>query len=318
MDETEILIDAQKLTKFYGEYLAIADISFSVRRGEIVGLLGPNGSGKTTTMRILTGYMPPTSGDVRIAGKDIMGQSLEARRHIGYLPETVPLYTDMSVTDYLRFMGLLRGMERERISLRITEAIEMLKLGDYRHTHIGKLSKGYRQRVGLAQAVLHEPEVLILDEPTIGIDPIQIVETRQLIKELGREHTILISTHILPEVSMLCSRVLIIHDGALVAEDTPANLGKRLHNHERVELDVRGPVGEITSALRGLPGVTGLSLHNEGDVNSFVVESRSGDDQREKISHLIAGKGWGLLRLNSVSMSLEEIFIQLTARDEEA
>jgi|FaiFalDrversion3_1042247.scaffolds.fasta_scaffold00953_4 ABC-2 type transport system ATP-binding protein len=310
------MVEVQNLTKYYGSLLAIEGVSFTVRKGDILGFLGPNGSGKTTTMRIATGYIPPTSGTVRIAGYDIQTQSLEARRRIGYMPETVPLYTDMTVEDYLEFMGTIRGMPRQRLRRRIDEVIDIVKIHEYRSTHIGKLSKGYRQRTGLAQAILHEPEVLILDEPTIGIDPIQVVETRQLIKELGREHTIVLSTHILPEVSMVCNRVVIIHEGKVVAEDTPANLAERLKGTERIEVEVRGPPKEVMTLLRGFKGVMDVRRIGEGEPATYVVESRRGADLREQIAQAIVAKGWGLLKLNPVAISLEEIFLRLTLQEE--
>ena len=192
------MIEIEHVSKYYGDFPAVTDISFTVKKGEILGFLGPNGAGKSTTMKMITGFLPPSSGTVRVAGSDIVSDSLEARRHIGYLPETVPLYTDMDVTDYLKFMGRIRGMSSDQVNKRTSEVIDLVNLGEYRKTHIGKLSKGFRQRVGIAQAILHEPDVLILDEPTIGIDPIQVVETRRLIKDLGGEHTLVISSHILP------------------------------------------------------------------------------------------------------------------------
>ncbi len=216
------MIQATGLTHFYGPNPAIEDVNFGVKRGEILGFLGPNGAGKTTTMRILTGFMPPTRGKVTLDGYDVVEQSLEVRRRVGYLPETVPLYTDMTVTSYLKYMGTLRGMASRNIKRRIEDVIEVCRLEDYRSSLIAKLSKGFRQRVGIAQAILHEPEVLVMDEPTIGIDPIQVVETRSLIKDLGKQQTVVLSSHILPEVSMICERVLIIHEGRIVAEDTPA------------------------------------------------------------------------------------------------
>ena len=216
--------------------------------------MGPNGAGKTTTMRILTGFMPPTRGQVSLDGNDIVEQSLEVRKRVGYLPETVPLYTDMTVSNYLRYMGTLRKMPRRNIKRRIGEVIDVCRLGDYRNTLIGKLSKGFRQRVGIAQAILHEPEVLVLDEPTIGIDPIQVVETRRLIQELGEAQTVVLSSHILPEVSMICERVLIIHEGRIVAEDTPSNLAERLQGTEHLEVEVGGPVPQVLSALRRSDG----------------------------------------------------------------
>ncbi|MBI2936036.1 MAG: ATP-binding cassette domain-containing protein [Chloroflexi bacterium] len=310
------MIGVENLTKYYGDFLAIEDISFNVRKGEIVGFLGPNGSGKTTTMRILTGFMPPSSGTAAIAGYDMLSDSLEARRHIGYLPETVPLYTDMTVEDYLAFMGAIRGMDANRLQKRIGAVVDTCKLGIYRSTLIGKLSKGYRQRVGIAQSILHEPDVLILDEPTIGIDPIQVVETRQLIKDLGADHTVLLSTHILPEVSMVCQRVLIIHEGVIVAEDTPANLAQRLRAAERIELDIRGPTAEVTTALRNFPSVTNVRRLEGEDFSTYQVEFRGGPDPRDALARMIVDKGWGLLKLNPLMMSLEEIFLRLTVTEE--
>ena len=234
------MIEVNNLTKYYGDFPAIEGISFTVNKGEILGLLGPNAAGKTTTMRILTGFIPPTSGTAKVAGFDVVGDSLDARKRIGYLPETVPLYTEMTVEDYLDFMGNIRGMDKGWRRRRIAEVIEITRLGEYQSSLIGKLSKGFRQRVGIAQSILHEPDVLIMDEPTIGIDPIQVVETRSLIKGFGGEHTVILSTHILPEVSMVCDRVIIIHEGQVVAIDRPENLSERLRGPERIEVDIRG------------------------------------------------------------------------------
>ena len=224
-DYAPMMIQASGLTHFYGPHLAIQDVSFGVEKGEILGFLGPNGAGKTTTMRILTGYMPPTRGKVLLDGFDVVEQSLQARRKIGYLPETVPLYTDMTVSGYLKYMGTLRGMPPRNIKRRVSEVVDICRLGDYHKTIIGKLSKGFRQRVGVAQAIIHEPEVLVLDEPTIGIDPIQVVETRRLIQDLGKAQTVVLSSHILPEVSMICQRVMIIHEGNIVAGGHPGQPG---------------------------------------------------------------------------------------------
>ena len=314
----DVMIEARDLTKYYGDFLAIEDITFQVEKGEIVGLLGPNGSGKTTTMRILTGYMPPSSGSAQIAGQDVLTSSLEARQQIGYLPETVPLYTDMPVGDYLSYMGKLRGLERPRLGRRIDEVIDLVHVAHYRDTLISKLSKGYRQRVGLAQAILHEPQVLILDEPTIGIDPIQVVETRQLIKDLGREHTLLLSSHILHEVSTVCQRVLIIHEGTLVAEDSPANLAERLQATDRVEAEVRGPSREIVKAIGAIAGVADVRATGSGDARVYTVESAHGASVREEIANVVVQNSWGLLRLTPISMSLEEIFLRLTSESEES
>ena len=306
------MIEVENLTKYYGDFPAIENISFTVNKGEILGFLGPNAAGKTTTMRILTGFMPPTSGSVKIAGFDVVDQSLEMRRHIGYLPETVPLYTDMNVTEYLDFLGQLRGMDKQWRRRRISDVIGICRLGEYRSSLIGKLSKGFRQRVGIAQAILHEPEVLIMDEPTIGIDPIQVVETRNLIKGFGGDHTVILSTHILPEVSMVCERVIIIHEGQVVAMDRPENLSERLKGTERIEVDIRGPFAQVMTALRGIPGVQEVTRTDRGDVGIYNLETVSGADLREQISNLGHERGWGLLRLQPIQMSLEEIFLRLT------
>ena len=314
-NESQTMIEVEGLTKLYGDFVAVTNLNFSVKRGEIVGLLGPNGSGKTTTMRILTGYMPPSEGIVKIAGYDVLSHSLSARAKIGYLPETVPLYQDMEVEEYLSFMGAMRGMNNNKIKNRIDEVVDQVSIGHYLDTHIGKLSKGYKQRVGLAQAILHEPDVLILDEPTIRIDPIQVVETRQLIKEIGKDHTLLLSTHILPEVSALCERVLIIHEGNLVAEDTPENLGEKLRGSEKVQVDIDGPIADVTSFLRSLDGITGVRQTEMGEFVRYVIDARSGTSLLESLASMILQQGWKLLGLSSVSMSLEEIFLQLTSSD---
>ena len=310
------MIEVKDLTKYYSDFPAIEDVSFEVKKGEILGFLGPNGAGKTTTMRIITGFMPPTSGTATIDGNDIVDKSLEARKLMGYLPETVPLYTEMTVEGYLNYMGTLRGMNPKRIKVRTGEVIGVCRLGDYRNKLIGKLSKGFRQRVGIAQAVLHEPQVLVLDEPTIGIDPIQVVETRALIKDLGRDHTIILSTHILPEVSMLCKRVLIIHEGQIIAEDSPNRLAERLQGTERVQVEIRGPEPEATRALKGIKGVMDVSCTSDGDRHTYTVEAKRGLDLRSTISKVVISNGWSLLTVQLVGMSLEEIFLKLTTSEE--
>ena len=317
MEETNTkMIEVQDLTHYYGPYAAIEDVSFDVQRGEILGFLGPNGAGKTTTMRILTGFMPPTRGQVTLDGNDIVEQSLEVRKRVGYLPETVPLYTDMTVSNYLKYMGTLRKMPSRNIKRRIGEVIDVCRLGDYRNTLIGKLSKGFRQRVGIAQAILHEPEVLVLDEPTIGIDPIQVVETRRLIQELGQAQTVVLSSHILPEVSMICDRVLIIHEGRIVAEDTPSNLAERLQGTEHLEVEVGGPVPQVLSALRRVPGVTSVSHRSLQGRNLYSVQANQGEDLRDEVSRAVISNEWSLLSMQSVGMSLEEIFLRLTTHEE--
>ena len=313
---TEPMIEVENLTKYYGDFPAISDVSFTVDKGETLGFLGPNGAGKTTTMKILTGYMPPTDGVARIAGYDVVSQSLDARRRMGYLPETVPLYTDMTVRGYLGFMGSIRGMSRDRIRRRIGDVVDICRLGEYTDTLIGKLSKGFRQRVGIAQAILHEPDILILDEPTIGIDPIQVVETRQLIKDLGREHTVIISTHILPEVSVICQRVVIIHEGEIVAVDSPENLAERLQASAQVVVDVRGPKEKVTAALKGIDGVQSVTMTPlEGSTASYTVTSLRDEDVREEVARQVVQQGWGLLRQESISMTLEQIFLRLTTEE---
>ncbi len=310
------MIQAEGLTHYYGPYPAIQDVNFGVRRGEILGFLGPNGAGKTTTMRILTGFMPPTRGTVTLDGYDVVEQSLEARRRVGYLPETVPLYTDMSVNGYLKYMGTLRGMPPKSIKARLDDVIGVCRLGDYRKTQIGKLSKGFRQRVGIAQAILHEPEVLVLDEPTIGIDPIQVVETRRLIKDLGKDQTVVLSSHILPEVSMLCDRVLIINEGRIVAEDTPKNLAEGLQGIDRLEVEVGGPAAEILPVLKAVRGVNDVSHLNNNGRHTYTIQAQAGQDLRGAISQAVISNGWSLRGLQMVGMSLEEIFLRLTTLEE--
>jgi len=312
----DVMIQASGLTHYYGPQPAIEDVNFRVKRGEVLGFLGPNGAGKTTTMRIITGFMPPTQGKVTLGGYDVVEQSLQARRKVGYLPETVPLYTEMSVASYLNYMGTLRGMEPKRIKLRISEVIDVCRLGDYRKTIIGKLSKGFRQRVGIAQAILHEPEVLVMDEPTIGIDPIQVVETRKLIQDLGKQQTVVLSSHILPEVSMICGRVLIIHQGRIVAEDTPDNLAQRLQGVDQLQVEVGGPPSEVLPALQRVKGVTEVTHRRQQNRDVYVVKVQQGQDLRDEISRAVISSGWSLLNLQQVGMSLEDIFLRLTTQEE--
>jgi len=263
------LIKIEHMSKSYGPYPAVIDISFEVLRGEIVGFLGPNGAGKTTTMRVITGFTPPTEGIVTVSGYDVVTHSLDVRRHIGYLPETVPLYLDMTVWDYLTYMGEIRGMNSKWVKERLPLVIDMVKLGEYQNTLVGRLSKGYRQRTGIAQAILHEPDVLIMDEPTIGIDPVQVVETRELISDLGREHTLLLSSHILPEVSAICSRVLVINDGRIVADDDPDALSEKLQHAERIEVSVRGT---DTSAFIGAMREIAVVIDARSDQRVSMVQ----------------------------------------------
>jgi len=306
------VIRVQNLTKYYGARLAVDDISFNVAKGEIVGLLGPNAAGKTTTMRILTGYMMPTRGDVWIADCNMATNSLDGRRHIGYMPESVPLYTDITVRSYLDFFSRLRGLDKDRVKSRIDDVVELCHLEEYIDVIIGKLSRGFRQRVGLAQAIIHEPEVLILDEPTIGIDPIQVAMTRNLIKELGKEHTILISTHILPEVSMICEKVIIIHKGRIVAEDNIDNLSSVLKGSKRIRLEVKGPAAKVTESIGKINGVKNVEMEN----SHHMVECEPDQDPREAIMAIIIKNNWSLLSLELMEMSLEDIFLELTTSEE--
>ena len=312
------MIQVENLTKYFGPFPAITDVSFEVAEGEILGFLGPNGAGKSTTMKIIVGFMPSTSGRVTVAGYDILSDSLEARRHIGYLPETVPLYGDMTVKDYLGYMGRIRGMSREHIRRRKDEVVDICRLNDYYGTHISKLSKGFRQRVGVAQAILHEPQVLVLDEPTIGIDPNQVVETRELIRSLGGDHTVIVSTHILTEVSALCERVVIIHQGEVVAVDTPENLASRLRSDKRIEIDVAGPEPEVMQALREVEGVTSVEMGSKSipEGSSYLVQVEDGNDSRGQLASTVVHRGWTLLRLDLVPVSLEEVFLKLTTSEE--
>ena len=310
------MIEVTDLTHYYGPHPAIQDVNFHVEKGEILGFLGPNGAGKTTTMRILTGFMPPTRGQVNLGGYDVVEDSLNVRRRVGYLPETVPLYTDMTVSGYLRYMGTLRGMPARSIKRRIEDVIEVCRLGDYRKTQIGKLSKGFRQRVGIGQAIIHEPEVLILDEPTIGIDPIQVVETRRLIQDLGKEQTVVLSSHILPEVSMICGRVLIISEGRIVAEDTPSNLADRFQGVDRLEVEIGGPVAQVLQALRQVRGVAEVNHRRAQNQELYEIQLGRGQDLRDEISRTVINNGWSLLSMQVVGMSLEDIFLKLTIQEE--
>jgi len=310
------VIEVQHLTKRYGPFTAVEDVSFTVERGEILGFLGPNGAGKTTTMRVLTGYMPPTEGKAVVAGYDVMQQPLEAKRRVGYLPETPPLYLDMTVRDYLAFCARIKGVPRSERKTRVGSVMERTRIADVADRHCGKLSKGYRQRVGLAQALLHNPEVLILDEPTAGLDPKQIIETRGLIKALGGDHTIILSTHILPEVSQTCTRIVIINKGRVVAVDTPANLTARLHGSETMYVQIDAPGADAQDVLAAVPGVTQVSISDSRDtITGFEVASETGRDIRRDLAAAVVGRSWGLLELRPMRMSLEEIFLQVTTQD---
>ncbi len=305
------VIQAESLTKYYGHRAAIRNVSFQVDRGEILGFLGPNGAGKTTTMRILTAYMPPSEGTATVSGYDVFLDSFEVRKRIGYLPESVPLYTDMSLWGYLDYVAALRKLDNRPDRIRAT--LRKVDLEDRANTVIGKLSKGMRQRVGIAQAIIHEPEVLILDEPTIGLDPKQIIEVRQLIKSLGGEHTVILSTHILSEVEQICSRVLIINRGRIAAEDTPAGLAARLEGSERIHLKLQEAPDDVSEILESLPEIEKVLSR---EVNTFEVECVAGADCRPDIARIVVEKDWGLLEMNAISVSLEDIFLELTSEQE--
>jgi ABC-2 type transport system ATP-binding protein len=294
----------------------VDDVSFKAERGEILGFLGPNGAGKTTTMRVLTGYMPPSEGRAIVAGFDVLDQPIEAKRRTGYLPETPPLYPDMTVRDYLTFCSRIKGVPREHRTSRVGTVMERTRIADMASRHCGKLSKGYRQRVGLAQALLQNPDVLILDEPTAGLDPKQIIETRQLIKELGGEHTVILSTHILPEVSQTCHRVVIINKGRVVAVDSPENLTARLRGSETLYVQVDALGSDAQAALAAVPGVIRVAPSEvRGNLTGFEIDSERGRDVRRELAAAVVARGWGLLELRPMRMSLEEIFLHLTTED---
>jgi ABC-2 type transport system ATP-binding protein len=313
------LIEVKDLTKSFGERTAVDHVSFVVNRGEILGFLGPNGAGKTTTMRILTGFLPATSGTAQVAGFDVFNDSLEVRKRIGYLPENPPLYLDMSVSAYLDFVARIKNVPAEKRQARVDDAMVKTNITDKRHELIKRLSRGYKQRVGLAQALVHDPEVIILDEPTVGLDPKQIIEVRHLIKGLAGSHTIILSTHILPEVSMTCDRVVIINRGRIAAIDTPANLTMQLKGGQNVLLEVAADQNAVSAAVREVPGVRKVTAEPAGGNGrvALMVEVSPGQDVRSQIAARIVGKGWPLYELRGVNLSLEEIFLELTTDDSE-
>jgi ABC-2 type transport system ATP-binding protein len=310
------VIEVQHLTKRYGRVTAVNDVSFRVERGEILGFLGPNGAGKTTTMRILTGYMPATEGRATVAGYDVFEHPVEAKRRTGYLPETPPLYPDMTVREYLEFVARIKGVAAGERRSRVATVMQRTHVADMANRHCGKLSKGYRQRVGLAQAILHNPDVLILDEPTAGLDPKQIIETRELIRSLAGDHTIILSTHILPEVSQTCQRVVIINKGHVVAVDTPDNLTARLRGAETMYVQVDAAGADAGPALANIPGVTRVApADGRAGQSAYEVESEQGRDIRSELAREIVTRGWGLLEMRPMRMSLEEVFLQVTTED---
>lgn len=311
------MIKVEHLTKYFGNVKAVDDISFKVDKGEIVGFLGPNGAGKTTTMRILAGFLPPTSGSAWVEGIDVLQQSLKVRQQVGYFPERVPLYPDMRVLSFLNFAAEVKAVPRKARKKKVDEAMDICGVTQMSKKLIGHLSKGYRQRVCLAQALINDPEVLILDEPTIGLDPEQITEIRNMIKNLRGKRTIMLSTHILPEVSMTCERVIIIDQGKLVVEDTPENLNNRLRTSNRIMVTVEGPASEVEKKLASLPGIINVMTQEQEhpEVTSLLVETQKGVDIRKSLATTITGSNWGLLEMKTVEMSLEEIFLKLVTEE---
>jgi ABC-2 type transport system ATP-binding protein len=316
------MIKVENLSKRYARNVAVDDVSFEAQKGQIVGFLGPNGAGKTTTMRILTCFLPPTSGSANVAGFDVMQQPMEVKKRIGYLPETPPLYPDMEVGEYLEFVGRLKGIRKAELARRVTEVSERCAVADVRNKLIHKLSKGYRQRVGLAQAIIHNPDVLVLDEPTSGLDPKQITETRALIKGLAGDHTIILSTHILPEVEQICEQVVIISKGKIVATDSVDNLTNRLRGSESIAVTVEPRNGTIdtTAVQQRLEQVPGVSRVVQRDIRenrlSFELESIQGRAIRGEVARSVVDAGWNLTELRPVAISLEEVFLQLTGTEQ--
>ena len=313
------MIEVDRLTKRYGNLKAVDQVSFQVEKGEILGFLGPNGAGKTTTMRILTCFLPASEGTARVAGYDVFEDAMEVKRRIGYLPEHPPVYDEMTVDSYLKFVAKIKGVAPEDRKRRLHEVKETVRIEGYGKKLIKHLSKGFKQRVGLAQALIHDPEVLILDEPTVGLDPNQIKEVRELIKSLAGNHTVILSTHILPEVSMTCQRVVIISDGKIVAMDTPENLTRQQQGAARIYLEARGPEDEVQQRLQQIDGVLKVESGglDGGEVASFSIETELKQDFRGRIARSVIEGGFELLELRALQLSLEEVFTQLTTQEEE-
>jgi len=312
------MIEIQNLTKHFGHIKAVENISFTVNKGEILGFLGPNGAGKTTTMRVLTGYFPPTNGRVKVAGYDITETPMEVKKRIGYLPENVSLYTDMRVRDYLKFVGQVKRIKKRALKGNVANAIEHCGLESVQNRIIGKLSKGYRQRVGLAQALLHDPEVLILDEPTVGLDPKQIVEIRKLIKDLGGERTVILSTHILPEVQMICEKVIIINEGKIAAIDTPDNLNRQLSKQMTLFMEIEGDPQKVIAILENVDGVIDVKQQakKKGKVKAYEITTKLEKDIRGELSRAVFENQLELYELKTVEMTLEDIFLKLVTQEE--
>lgn len=308
------MIEIKNLTKKFGNNVILDGISFEVKRGEILGFLGPNGAGKTTTMKIITSFWSPTSGSVAIGGDDILKDSLKIRKRIGYLPETVPLYEDMMVYEYLKFIAEVRGLEKDKIKERIKEVIKVCSLSEVVKKPIEELSKGYRQRLGLAQAIMHDPDILILDEPTTGLDPNQIVEIRNLIKELGKEKTVIFSTHILSEVSATCNRVIIINNGKIVGEGNPDELTKKAGGKEIIYVKIKGPKDSVLEKIGQMENVAGVDFKDteSENIHGYEVEPRDDTDIRESLAKLVMDNNWGILEFNKKTVSLEDVFRELT------
>jgi ABC-2 type transport system ATP-binding protein len=309
------MIEVEQLTKYYGFLPAISDLSFSVGQGEVVGFLGPNGAGKTTTLKILTCFLPPTSGKARVNGLDVYQDSLKVRELVGYLPENVPLYNEMTVERFLAFAAQAKGIRAKAVKPALDKVIDDCGLQKVRSRIIGHLSKGFKQRVGLAQALLNNPPVLILDEPTIGLDPAQVVEIRELIRSLGRERTIILSTHILPEVSQICQKVIIINRGRIVAIDTVANLTAQVQTSRKIHLTIQGPEEEVLKALGLQKGILHADKESDDSPGRYVVEMEKDQDIRADLARSVIEKGWGLLEMRSQELSLEEVFVQLVTEE---
>ncbi len=313
------MIEIQNLTKKYGQIKAVDDISFTVEKGEVLGFLGPNGAGKSTTMNIITGFIPSTEGTVKVCGYDIMENPSEVKKRIGYLPELPPLYMDMTVNEYLNFVADLKVVSKKQKKSQLEDITELVKLTDVRGRLIKNLSKGYKQRVGLAQSLLGNPEVLVLDEPTVGLDPKQIIEIRKLIKALGKQHTIILSSHILPEVSAVCERVVIISKGKIVAIDTPENLSKGIGTVSRLSAIISGPKSSIISSIEGIYGIKYVEAHmqKDKDVIEYIIEADKNIDVRNPLFFAMAKAGYPIIELKSLDLSLEDIFLELTTQEKE-
>ena len=314
------MIEVSGLTKYYGAKRAVEDLNFTIQSGEVVGFLGPNGAGKSTTMNMLTGYLSATSGSARIDGMDILDDPIEAKRHIGYMPELPPLYQDMTVEEYLNFAAELKGVKSSSRRRHISDICESVSISHVRGRVIRNLSKGYRQRVGLAMALIGDPDTLILDEPTVGLDPIQIIEIRNVIKELGRQRTVVLSSHILSEVQAVCERVLVINNGSIVADDTPERLGANLSGEHKLNVQVAGPQSGVITVLRGVDGMTAVTLRkdNEDGTANYVIESDPNIDIRKPMFFALAKAGYPILSLQPLDMSLEDIFLRLTVEEDNA